>query len=146
MESAPVAAKTILVKNNEARVHGLAMPGKPGEVLTLKPGVNEIDAALWAKVSTDEINKWRLSPGSLSKGVAVFEVVARDAKRGPTEALIAETFDRDLLKRWLESASGNLVAAIQAQLARISPSSDERAVNEAFEPERARERVSRGDK
>lgn len=126
----------IYVRNNEPRVHGLAYQGG---CLALKPGVNRVERAEWDKVKDDEINKFRLRRGSLAPGQAIFEVLDGPEKKLGV-ALVADTFDRELLHSWLETErSPELVSAIQAQLARIAPAAANTApIVEGMEPERAK--------
>ena len=126
----------VFIRNNEPRVHGLAYQGG---CLALKPGINRVERAEWDRVKDDEITKFRLRRGSLAPGQAVFEVLDGPEKKLGV-ALIADTFDRELLRSWLETErSPELVSAIQAQLARIAPATANTApIVDGMEPERAR--------
>jgi len=126
----------VFIRNNEPRVHGLAYQGGR---LDLKPGVNRVERAEWDRVKDDEINKFRLRRGSFAPGQAIFEVLDGPEKKLGV-SLIADTFDRELLRSWLETErSPELVSAIQAQIARIAPAIANTApIVDGMEPERAR--------
>lgn len=126
----------VFIRNNEPRVHGLALKGGR---LDLKPGINRVERSDWDKVKDDDLTKFRLRRGSLSPGMAIFEVVDGPEKK-LTSALVSETFDRELLRSWLETEKDpSVVAAIQAQLARIAPAAANTApIAEGMEPETAK--------
>lgn len=136
-ESKNQQSQHVFIRNNEPRVHGLAFKGGR---LDLKPGINRVERVAWDKVKDDDLTKFRLRRGSLSAGQAIFEVVDGPEKK-LTSALVAETFDRELLRSWLETEKDpSVIAAIQAQLARIAPAAPNTApIAEGMEPESAKE-------
>ncbi len=131
----------VLLRYNEDRAHGIAIPKKIGtdpqqlvggfvhRTINLKPGVNEVLRVEWDKVKTNPGVLRMLKPRDDGRR-ALLEVVAEDAARvGNTKSLIAETWDREKLKEMLVSATkkgGNsdLIPDIQAQLERIRPDLD----------------------
>jgi hypothetical protein len=131
----------IFIRNNEPRIHGLAFCGGR---LDLKPGINRVERTVWDKVKGDSINKFRLSRGSLGPGRAVFEELDGPEK-GLTTSLISDTYDRELLRKWLESErSPETVRAIQAQLARIAPAAPNVApIVPGMEPEHAKQQAEK---
>lgn len=128
----------IFIRNNEPRVHGLAFKGGR---LDLKPGVNRVERADWDKVKDDDITKFRLRRGSLGPNQAVFEVLDGPEKK-LTSSLVADTYDRELLRSWLETERApEVIAAIQAQLVRIAPSAaNTAAIVDGMEPAKAGEK------
>jgi hypothetical protein len=127
----------IFIRNNEDRIRGVAkqprnMPKKiddlsPKTVLnlmhqhvTFKPGINRLEMSEWESVKKNAEDLLHAKTAE-SKGKPVLEIVRDEAGNGGYD-LISQTFDRELLRDMLEKAPNqDLVAAIQAQLKRISP-------------------------
>lgn len=122
----------MLVKNNETRFHRIGLGPKATDGFTLKPGVNDVDPALWAKAKEIKLIQWHIDNGTLeelhetTKGAEAAAAPAVQDLSGMSARLatkvVGNTVDRELLERWKASESRDTVTkAIDAQLDRITP-------------------------
>lgn len=123
----------VFIRNNEDRVRGISLPARGAKDLksmdpkatlqmvhqdvTLKPGINRIDARLWTAARPHAALLLKTTTKE-SKGRPVLEEIAEP---GSKQSSISEIFDRELLRDMLEQADSETAPFIQAQLKRISP-------------------------
>jgi hypothetical protein len=79
----------------------------------IQPGCNTVKDSVWEKLMD---NGYRKSVGGLIE--AGILIVHESLK--PTQALVAKTYDLDLLEDWLTEAKGPLKGAIKKQIAILS--------------------------
>ena len=112
-----------LVKFNRAGIMNLGK--KDGQFVMLKPGVNELDKSDWDEFKVHSVIVDLIKSGELEE----LEVQLKEeekktdlSKMNPSIAskLIKDTFDRDLLKSWLESEKRSpVVKSLKAQLEKL---------------------------
>lgn len=112
-------ATHMLIRNTTARIYGTKLGG---DVIALKPGVNDVAPATWA-----ELKKIAVISHSIAEGHLV-EVDAPEAKAPAVETLknfkpdeairlVKTTVDRELLERWIDTENRKRVLdALEAQL------------------------------
>lgn len=95
----------MLVKNTKPRVIGIG-------TIYLIPGVNEVDDNDWLQAK--EKGYARAISGLSETGE--IEIIGKEEASKPTMKIVSETYDTELLKRWLVNAKGRLKGAIKDQI------------------------------
>lgn len=118
-----MAAETILVQNTFPRIQTIGVRvGKEVEEikdLKLMPGTNEVDAALWKEAKKIKVVRHKLEDEEF---LEMTGTTLADLKGTKAKEVIRDTFDRDLLKKWLDMEKRpGIQAAIQEQLASVQP-------------------------
>ena len=126
----------MLIKYTKSNL--LGVPYSSG-TFYLKPGVNEVDDAVWAEVKKSGILSHQIGGGFIQE-VFKAESAASIEKSGESEAIkglselnatesmavIAETYDEDLLKAWAKTETRKTVQkAIAEQLEKVELGEDE---------------------
>lgn len=102
----------MLIINTQPRLYNIA------NLCDLKPGANEVDAAVWS-----EAKKIRVVQILVDTGVLVEQSITtlKDAKPEDAIKLVKETLDTALLGKWLDAETRRRVKdAINEQLAMLA--------------------------
>lgn len=115
----------VLIKYNAVNILSFGASPETGvAAAVLKPGLNEIEAEVWAKNKSHPVLKVLVEEGKievLSEEPKEKQVVVL-TKMKPTEALatIKETIDLPLLEGWLKSEKRvNVLKALREQIAEL---------------------------
>lgn len=97
----------MLIKNNTPTVLGFGSKEKSGQVLVMKPGVNDVPGQFWEQVETHPTVKVWMDEGKL-------EVLTEDAKTPVEKVLVGlkpadavkvvkDTLDSGMLEAWMKT-------------------------------------------
>jgi hypothetical protein len=124
---------TIRINNTQPNIKGIGYVPDPSKVdaLTLKlfPGINEVDGALWERISAKDVviaswlkDRYLVVDGDPKKGAVPFaDLPADDAAM-----LVDITFRLDLLQNWrVQEKRGGVLAVIEKQIHRIENPGEE---------------------
>lgn len=101
--------------------------GKTKVMLTLIPGVNEVDGELWEKAKESKVVQLHIDLGNF---VPNEKASLKEVSKAKAQALVADTYSKALLEKWLLDRDGleqDVVAAIVAQRAKLEAASKRRA-------------------
>jgi hypothetical protein len=115
----------MIIVNKEARLHHI------GDLLSLMPGTNEVDPAVWAKCKEIAVTRHHVEAGTL---VERAESSLKDFKPEQAIKLVNETVDVALLERWLGTVTNRRVTdAIHARRALLIDAGEKAAAERSKE-------------
>lgn len=115
--AAPKIAKVVYIKNNTNHNRNLQLY-KPDWKGMLWPGINRLDASVWARLETDSEIAWLLDESKLEvvgKPIAVNVCPLTKLADGPAVAFIRDTTNVQLLADWAKldwKARGRVARAL----------------------------------
>jgi len=97
----------MLIKNNTPTVLGFGSKEKSGQVLVMKPGVNDVPGQFWEQVETHPTVKVWMDEGKLEVLTEDVKVPADKVLNGlkPADAVkvVKDTLDVELLDVWMKT-------------------------------------------
>jgi len=131
--------ETVLVNNKEARVNTIGLARRnhldggrvmqlDHESITLLPGWNPVDGKLWEEAKKNPTVRDHYLARGIFEERALCPEEIKSLSEAEAERFVRETWDEGLLKRMRNAESrGNVLAAINLQLATLEPSPETKA-------------------
>lgn len=119
----------MLIKNTTASIFGshLTLGDKRRELVTLKPGVNDVAPEVWAKFAAlgtvqhaieagHLVELGRTLPAAAKAEVKITDLPVKDAAR-----LVEQTVDRALLEKWIEQEErAGVLKVLERQIDKVT--------------------------
>lgn len=111
----------MLIKNNTPSVLGFGSKEKSGQILVMKPGVNDVPGQFWEQFETHPTVKVWMDEGKLEvlteDEKAPVEKVLAGLKPADAVKVVKDTLDAGLLEAWLKTEKRPaVVKAMKKQL------------------------------